>query len=420
MFILETSTCTDVSVLAVILFIKNLIEIISYIVPVILVILLIIDIVKAIIANDEEQIKNAQHIALKRILYALIIFFIPIVVDASFGVLDRNDIGTSSKCYANATEEMIEKLSKEQNEKQKQKDKEMQKNIEQVKKLQEQEEKRLTKLMKEVTAKRKSNGDSTVTTGNTVAIGGKKSKTYKNIKILDTLTRKDFDKVSTITVPSSASIAQSFTVVGDYYVVASANYINTNSYVSVYNKRTTKKLNSINGKLGHSNGMTYNASDGYIYVTHGVLTRNKVHKFTASKIQSRSKLKDNPIKLSKDVSGIGYDDVTGKMYYAGGNKIYEYSNGKLKFIVKRKRFIFGQSQDICVHNGVIYDIRINGGNIIDRYRIDGAYLGSYKTNVGYEIESIDYYGEGNKMAILFHHSGSLKHYIYVIDLIMPK
>ena len=124
--------------------------------------------------------------------------------------------------------------------------------------------------------------------------------------------------------------------------------------------------------------------------------------------------------MSRDVSGVSYDDATGKLYYASGNAIYEYKNKKFKLVTKRKKFSFGQSQDICVYNGIIYDANINGGNRIDIFKVDGSYLGTYKVNVGYELESIDYYGEGNKMAVLFHHSGSLTHYIYIIDTIMPS
>ena len=189
----------------------------------------------------------------------------------------------------------------------------------------------------------------------------------------------------------------------------------------VYDKYTNKKVNSFTTSLGHANGSTYNGKDGNIYVTHGNLSRTKIHKFSASNIESRKNINVKSASLSRGVSGVAYDAVTNKLYYASGNGIYEYSNGSFKHKVTRKGYLIGSSQDFCVHNGIVYDTRVNGGNTIDIYKISGAYLGSYRVKIsGHEIEGINYFGEGNKMAVLFNHYGSKKNYIYVIDSIVPK
>lgn len=423
MFILESSACTDPSVLATILFIKKLIRILCVIAPAVLIVLLTIDIAKSVAAGDDNELKRAQKLSAKRIIYALIIFFIPILVNGVFGLLSSVKVAGST-CYTNATDEKIETLMNEQKDKEKAKQEEKEKDIEKTKEEQARQKENKKKAREEAAKKekekQKANNDNVKSTNTSYKSKTKLSKTYKDIKILDTLKKSDFSKKQTVKTGSSTPIAQSFAVVNDYYVVMFVSPTNTQSSVGVFNKSTAKSVNSFSGfSFGHSNGASYIVNKGEVYVTHGLLTRTKVHRFSTSKIGSRKSINTESFSLSQSVSGIGYDRVTGKLYYASGDGIYKYSNGKLKQVVHRKSFIFGMSQDICVHNDIIYDIRINGGSTIDIYTTSGSYLGSYKVDVGYELESIDYYGEGQKMALLFHKRGQ-KHYIYVINTIMPQ
>lgn len=113
MFILNA--CTNASFLATVLFIKKLVKIISVIIPVLLVLFVTIDIAKAVVASDDNQIKKAQSIAIKRIIYALIIFFVPILVNAAFNILDNNGVEGLS-CYNNAEDEVVEALAQAENE----------------------------------------------------------------------------------------------------------------------------------------------------------------------------------------------------------------------------------------------------------------------------------------------------------------
>lgn len=108
MFILETSACMSSSVLATILFIKKLIKILSIIVPAILIVLLSIDFAKAVVSSDGDGIKKAQKLALKRIIYGIVVFFVPMIVDVSFGLLDSKDI--SKSCFTNASDEVVNAL----------------------------------------------------------------------------------------------------------------------------------------------------------------------------------------------------------------------------------------------------------------------------------------------------------------------
>lgn len=428
MFILETNACENFSFLATLLFIKKIIKILSYIVPAILILLLTIDMSKAVVAGNDDDIKKAQKISFKRIIASLIIFFVPLLVQVSFNMLGDNG-GTWIKCFNDATDENVDKLVKEQQEKDKQKQDSDKQTIEDIKKKnkenkesqkQKREQARENDKQKKETNSG-SNGGSITNTGKIYKGKAKLNKTYSSVKILDTISKSDFGIRSTVTSTSGVKIAQSFAVVNNYYVVVHNNTLNTKAYVGVYDKHTNKKVNNFSTSLGHANGTTHNSKTDKIYVTHGALSRSKVHYFSASSIGSKKSISVKSTNVSRSVSGVAYDDSTGKLYYASGNGIYEYSGGSMKHRVTRKSFLFGSSQDFCVHNGIVYDTRTNGGNTIDIYKVSGGYLGSYRVKIsGHEIESIDYYGEGNKMAVLFNHYGSKNNYVYVIDSIIPQ
>ncbi len=113
MFILKANLCENASILATILFVKKLVKITSIIIPILLVLLLTIDIAKAVMASDDNQIKTAQKLAIKRIIYALLIFFVPIIVDASLSTLGKKSIA-GLECYYEASNENIDKLVKNQ------------------------------------------------------------------------------------------------------------------------------------------------------------------------------------------------------------------------------------------------------------------------------------------------------------------
>ena len=112
-FILSTNPCENASILATILFIKNIIKIISYIIPAILILLLTVDFAKAVIVGDEKQMKEAQGLAIKRIIYAVIIFLIPIIVNAVFNLIGERGV-KGFDCYSNANEDKIIKIQKKE------------------------------------------------------------------------------------------------------------------------------------------------------------------------------------------------------------------------------------------------------------------------------------------------------------------
>lgn len=164
MYILETSACDSLSVLGTILFIKNLIEILSYIVPVILILLVTIDITKAVMANDDSAMKKAQNIAVKRLIAGLIVFFVPIIVDATFKLVDDNGVLDLS-CYTSANEETVNALAKAEKEELLQEEADRQALIKASKKSKEALQKEINKLRNKAIANANRNSNSTSLNG---------------------------------------------------------------------------------------------------------------------------------------------------------------------------------------------------------------------------------------------------------------
>lgn len=102
-------------------------------IPIVLVVLLTLDLARAVVAGDENRMKEAQNHAIKRILYSVIIIVVPIVVNAVFTTLGKGGVD-GLDCYNNATKEKIVKLEKKQQKKDKEYNDELQLHIEELRK----------------------------------------------------------------------------------------------------------------------------------------------------------------------------------------------------------------------------------------------------------------------------------------------
>ena len=98
--------CTNPSILKIILLIKTILKTIIYIIPIILIIIIIIDFSKATM-GDEKDLNKAISISVKRIISAIIIFFVPTIVNAIFSLVSNNSTSILD-CYTNATSKKIE------------------------------------------------------------------------------------------------------------------------------------------------------------------------------------------------------------------------------------------------------------------------------------------------------------------------
>lgn len=70
-------------------FTSAIIKVFQIAIPVILVVLGMIDLGKAVTSNDEKQMKEAQKTLIKRVIYAVLVFFIIALVKFVFGMLNN-------------------------------------------------------------------------------------------------------------------------------------------------------------------------------------------------------------------------------------------------------------------------------------------------------------------------------------------
>ena len=87
----------------------GVIPLLQIVIIVALIILLIMDFGKAVMAGKEDEIKSAQKLAIKRVIYAVIVFLVPWLVNVAFGLLDNTGNGEATgqsqsalSCYASA------------------------------------------------------------------------------------------------------------------------------------------------------------------------------------------------------------------------------------------------------------------------------------------------------------------------------
>lgn len=86
--------------------IKNgLIPLLQIGIPILLIVFGMLDLGKAVIASKEDEIKKAQGILIKRIIYAVAVFFVVTIVVLVFNLLvtsgasENGDVRTWSDCW---------------------------------------------------------------------------------------------------------------------------------------------------------------------------------------------------------------------------------------------------------------------------------------------------------------------------------
>ena len=81
--------------------IHTAIVIIKYAIPVLLIIFGMLDLGKGVIASKEDEIKSGQHMFIKRLISAVLVFFVVSIVQLLIGLADdKNDTDESDtwKC----------------------------------------------------------------------------------------------------------------------------------------------------------------------------------------------------------------------------------------------------------------------------------------------------------------------------------
>ena len=86
-------------------FIGQVITIFKIVIPVILIVIGIITLGKAVISTDEKDMKNGVNSMIKKFITAVVIFFLPTIVTALFGIVNdfnelKDDYAVCQKCIA--------------------------------------------------------------------------------------------------------------------------------------------------------------------------------------------------------------------------------------------------------------------------------------------------------------------------------
>ena len=79
------SLCSDL--FPFIKLVKTLIALIQIGIPIILIVLGMFDLGKAVVASKEDEIKSAQKLLIKRVIYAVAIFFVVFIVKVIFNTI---------------------------------------------------------------------------------------------------------------------------------------------------------------------------------------------------------------------------------------------------------------------------------------------------------------------------------------------
>lgn len=85
------------------------VTLIKIFVPIVLVIFGMIDLAKAVMSNDEKEMKGAQTKLIKRVIYAVLVFLIISIVQLVFGVLSSTGASDDSvagciSCFVSGTD----------------------------------------------------------------------------------------------------------------------------------------------------------------------------------------------------------------------------------------------------------------------------------------------------------------------------
>ena len=74
----------------------GVVPLIQAVIIVALIVLLIIDLGKAVMAGKEDEIKSAQKLAIKRVVYAIVVFLVPWLVSVGFSLLSSTGDATAN------------------------------------------------------------------------------------------------------------------------------------------------------------------------------------------------------------------------------------------------------------------------------------------------------------------------------------
>lgn len=82
--------------------VKNgIIPIIQIVIPILLIVLGMFDLGKAVVASKEDEIKAAQKLLIKRVIYAVLIFMVVLIIKTVFSIVVNSGTGVTESDTTN-------------------------------------------------------------------------------------------------------------------------------------------------------------------------------------------------------------------------------------------------------------------------------------------------------------------------------
>ncbi len=100
------TVCSNADLLSVMVIVKKIIDLLQIVAPVGLILFASIDVIRAVISSKQDEIYKRLHAIPRRLFAAIIIFFVPVILDLVMGLVDNTFEYAS--CFENATEEYVQ------------------------------------------------------------------------------------------------------------------------------------------------------------------------------------------------------------------------------------------------------------------------------------------------------------------------
>lgn len=100
--------CGGADILRIIKFVFILLDLVFFIVPIGLIVMIMIDFSKNVIAGKEDEMKKNLNVAIKRIIYCIVLFLVPTIVNFAVGLVSNtgdNIVAKASYCVDYAKNE---------------------------------------------------------------------------------------------------------------------------------------------------------------------------------------------------------------------------------------------------------------------------------------------------------------------------
>ena len=224
--------------------------------------------------------------------------------------------------------------------------------------------------------------------------------TVKVKKISGTISKSNSSFFTTINTVNGCSAIQSLAITDKYYVCTKIRNDNSKATISVFDKKTKKRVNTLVGSFGHANGATYNPDTKSVYITH--MGARNVSRISASNLTA-SNLKRSIMKFPITATGLGYDKDSQKWVLKCGKNVSIYNKDLTKKL-KSFQVAWHTGQDCEVYKVLLLSIDYIGhaNAYIYVYNIEtGECYGRYKVTIPVELESLAYDENSDSFVLVF-------------------